>query len=70
MMLYIFSYDKASVAKYNLEKLQGLRQPIAQINAIHTCSSRAAASHKADDAGGLEGTIFLAVGARVILTAD
>ena len=29
-------YDKASVAKYNLEKLQGLRQPIAQINAIHS----------------------------------
>lgn len=60
-------YDKASVASYNLDKLQHLGQPIACINAIH--STRAAAS-KTDDAGGLPATVFLAVGARVMLTAN
>ena len=61
-------YDKQSVATYNLEKLQQLGQPIAHIHAIH--STRAAASAKTDDAGGLQATAFLAVGARVMLTAN
>lgn len=42
--------------------------PIAKINAIH--SDSAAASTKADDAGGLYPIIFLAVGASVMLTSN
>lgn len=61
-------YDKASVAQYNLTKLQALGAPIARVNAIH--SNSAAASIKADDAGGLYPVVFLAVGAKVMLTAS
>lgn len=61
-------YDKASVAQYNLTKLQALGAPIARVNAIHSNSE--AASIKADDAGGLYPVVFLAVGAKVMLTAN
>ena len=61
-------YDKESVAQYNMCKLESLDEPIARINAIH--SNAAAASTKADDAGGLHPVLFLAVGARVMLTAN
>ena len=61
-------YDKESVAQYNMHKLESLGQPIARINAIN--SNPAAASTKADDAGGLHPVLFLAVGARVMLTAN
>ena len=61
-------YDKRSVAKYNIQKLQSLGVPIAKINAIHSDST--AASAKADDAGGLYPVIFLAVSASIMLTAN
>lgn len=54
-------YDKASVAQYNLDKLQSLGTPIARITAIH--SNKAAATAKSDDAGGLYPMVFLAAGA-------
>ena len=44
-------YDKKSVAEHNMTRLKTLHQPIARINAIHSCASAAAA--KSDDAGGL-----------------
>ncbi len=61
-------YDKASVAQYNLDKLQSLGEPIARISAIH--SNTAAASASAEDAGGLSPVVFLAAGARIMLTAN
>ena len=61
-------YDKESVAQYNMCKLESLDEPIARINAIH--SNAAAASTKADDAGGLHPVLLLAIGARVMLTAN
>ena len=61
-------YDKQTVAEYNIQKLQSLGVPIAKINAMH--SNSAAASTKADDAGGLYPTIILAVGASVMLTSN
>ena len=61
-------YDKKSVAEHNMTRLKTLHQPIARINAIHSCASAAAA--KSDDAGGLYPTVFLAVDAKVMLTAN
>ena len=61
-------YDKNSVAQYNMDKLQSLHKPIARINAIH--SHTAAASAKSDEAGGLEPVVFLAEGAKVMLTCN
>ena len=58
-------YDKESVAQY---KSESIGQPIAQINAIH--NNPAAASMNPDDAGGLHPVLFLAVGARIMLTAN
>ena len=51
-----------------MRKLESLGEPIARINAIH--SNAAAASTKADDAGGLHPVLFLAVGAHVMPTAN
>lgn len=61
-------YTKEDVTKFNVQKLQQLSSPKACINAIHSCSSAAAA--KSDSAGGLEPTIHLATGAKVMLTAN
>lgn len=61
-------YTKEQVIKFNVEKLNQLSSPKACINAIHSCSS--AASAKSDNAGGLEPTIHLATGAKVMLTAN
>lgn len=61
-------YDKESVAHYNMTKLQSLSEPVARINAIHSCAISATA--KPDDAGGLHPVVFLAVGARVMLTSN
>ena len=61
-------YDKKSMAEYNYDKLHTLGSPIAAIQAIH--SDAVAASAKPDDAGGLHPVIFLAEGARVMLTAN
>lgn len=61
-------YDKASVAQYNLNRLQALNEPVARINAKH--SSSAAASTSPDEAGGLHSVVFLASGAHVMLTCN
>lgn len=61
-------YTKEDVTKFNIQKLHQLSSPKACINAIHSCSS--AASAKADDASGLEPTIHLATGAKVMLTRN
>ena len=61
-------FDKASVAKYNYEKLSNLATPIARISAVH--SGRNAKAATSDDAGGLEAVIFLARGAAVMLTCN
>ena len=61
-------YDKESVVNYNLEKIKSLQAPVAKIHAVHNNSS--AACTKPDDAGGLYPTAFVAVGARVMLTAN
>ena len=56
------------MAEYNYDKLHTFGSPIAAIQAIH--SDTVAASAKPDDAGGLHPVIFLAEGARVMLTAN
>lgn len=61
-------YDKASVAEYNLHKLQSIGTPIARINAIHFNSM--ASSATPDDAGGLHRVILLATQSSVMLTAN
>ena len=61
-------YDKQSVAKFNYGKLLTLQIPIATINALH--SSSAAASATSDDAGDLHPVLFLATGAKVMLTSN
>lgn len=61
-------FDKNSVAQHNMDRLQSLHKPIARINAIH--SHTAAASAKSDEAGGLEPVVFLAEGAKVMLTCN
>ena len=61
-------YDKKSVAEFNYSKLCKLDTPIAVINAIH--SGPKAALAKPEEAGGLYPVIFIAVGARVMLTAN
>lgn len=50
------------------DKLSQLPSPRAQIGAIHSCST--AASAKSNDAGGLEPTVHLAEGAKVMLTSN
>ena len=61
-------YDRKSVAQFNFERLALLGTPIATVKAIH--SSSAAAATKSEDAGGLSPIVFLAKGARVMLTAN
>lgn len=52
----------------DFDKLQSLGEPIARITAIH--SNTTAASASAEDAGGLYPVVFLATGARIMLTAN
>ena len=61
-------YTKEQVAKYNHEAITKLTSSIARINAIN--SSAKAASATSDDAGGLEPVIFMAKGAKVMLTSN
>lgn len=61
-------YDKASVAEYNLYKLQSIGTPIARINAIHSDSM--ASSATPEDAGGLHPVLLLATQSSVMLTAN
>ncbi|XP_068744365.1 ATP-dependent DNA helicase PIF1-like [Montipora capricornis] len=61
-------YSNDDVANYNFQKLSELQQPIARINAIH--SSPAAKKISPEDMSGLEPVIFLAKGARIMLTMN
>ena len=61
-----FQNDK--VNNFNSEKLDHMEQPIVCIKACH--SHEQAVSAKADEMGGLQGQIYLAVGAKVMLTAN
>ena len=56
------------VAQYNIAALHKLGTPVFTVKAIH--SDTTAASTKPDDAGCLDPVIFLAQGARVMLTAN
>ena len=61
-------YDKVSVTSFNIDRLKTIGQPIARVNALH--SHRAAATAKSEDAGGLEPVLFIAEGAKVMLTCN
>ena len=61
-------YKKDEVATYNHEAITKLGNPIARVNAIHSCAT--AATAKSDEAGGLEPVLFIAKGAKVMLTSN
>ena len=61
-------YSNKQVANYNHEQLTKLEHPIAHINARH--SSALAKKVSSDDMSGLEPVVFLAKGARVMLTMN
>ena len=61
-------YSNEQVANYNNEQLTKLEHPIAHINARH--SSALAKKISSDDMSGLESVVFLAKGARVMLTMN
>ena len=61
-------YSNEQVANYNCEQLTKLKHPIAHINACH--SSTLAKKISSDDMSGLEPVVFLAKGARVMLTMN
>ena len=61
------SYRKSKVAEINTEKLKSLNLPIAIIKARH---SGGAQTLSADELGGLEPVVYLAKGARVMLTMN
>lgn len=56
---------KDDVQDYNRDKLVELNNPIARISAQNNCQE--AFDSKLEDAGGLPNTLYLAVGARVML---
>ena len=61
-------FSNEEVANYNFEKLSALHQPIARVHARH--SSDLAKKASSDEMSGLEPCIFLAKGARVMLTVN
>jgi hypothetical protein len=61
-------YSNEQVANYNHEQLIKPEHPIAHINARH--SSALAKKISSDDMSGLEPVVFLAKGARVMLTMN
>ena len=61
-------YSNEHVANYNHDQLTKLEHPIAHINARH--SSAVAKRISSDDMSGLEPVVFLAKGARVMLTMN
>ena len=61
-------YSNEQVGNYNHEQLTKLGLPIAHINALH--SSAVAKKISSDDMSGLEPVVFLAKGARVMLTMN
>ena len=60
-------YHKKKVAELNLERLKHLNKPIAVIKARH---SRGAHAISSDNMGGLEAVVYLAKGAKVMLTMN
>lgn len=60
-------YLKSQVAELNMTKLKSLNKPIATIKARHTAGAETLSS---DQMGGLEPVIYLAKGARVMLTMN
>lgn len=61
-------YSNDEVATYNHEQLTKLQQPVAHINAGH--SSSVAKNLPSDEMSGLQPTIFISVGAKVMLTMN
>lgn len=61
-------YSNEEVSSYNHEQLNKLNQPCANINARH--SSATAKNLPSDEMSGLEPTIYLAKGAKVMLTLN
>ena len=61
-------YTNDEVAKYNHDQLIKLQQPVAHVNACH--SSAVAKIMPSEEMSGLEPTIFLAKGAKVMLTMN
>lgn len=61
-------YSNIEVATYNHEQLIKLQQPIANINARH--SSAIAKNISSEEMSNLEPTVFLAKGAKVMLTMN
>ena len=61
-------YSNGQVANYNHEQLSKLDHPVAHINARH--SSAIAKKISSEDMSGLEPVLFLAKGARVMLTMN
>ena len=59
-------YSNEQVGNYNHEQLTQLQQPVAHINARH--SSATAKKMSSDDMSGLQPVVFLAKGAKVMLT--
>ncbi len=57
-----------AVAAYNLDKLHHNGQPVAEIKAIH--SGPRANTATSDDAGGLDPVVYIAQGARVMVTSN
>lgn len=62
------SFSNEEVNRDNYHSLKKLGEPIARIDAIHSTSQGKKLS--AEDIGGLEPTIYLALGARVMLTKN
>ena len=61
-------YSNDQVGSYNHDQLTKLQEPVACINACH--SSAAAKKMPADDMSGLQPMVFLAKGAKVMLTMN
>ena len=60
-------YLRSKVAELNMTKLKSLNKPIATVKARHTTGAQTLSS---DEMGGLEPVIYLAKGARVMLTMN
>ena len=62
------SYGNKKVAELNFQALRNLNSPVVKINAAH--NKAAAAKFSTDDMGGLVPSLFLSIGARVMLTRN
>jgi len=61
-------YSNEQVADYNYDQLVKLQEPVVQISARH--SSVAAKKITADEFSGLQPLVFLAKGAKIMLTMN